>query len=69
MYCMTKGDYKSLLRYRALAVDICHQLGLHEKQEQAASNPLEGETQKKVFWCQYVLDRYAHFRLDIPYSC
>ncbi|KAJ5082406.1 hypothetical protein N7532_011449 [Penicillium argentinense] len=32
MYCMTKGDYRSLLRYRALAVDICHQLALYESQ-------------------------------------
>lgn len=57
MYCMIKSDYKSLLRYRALAVDICHQLGLHESQDEAAFNPLDGETRKKVFWCQYVLDR------------
>lgn len=58
MYCMTKGDYRSLLRYRALGVDICHQLELHQAQENLASNTLEGETRKKVFWCQYALDRY-----------
>lgn len=55
---MTKGDYRSLLRYRALSVDICHQMGLYQSQENVASNPLEGETRKKVFWCQYVMDRY-----------
>lgn len=55
---MTKSDYRSLLRYRALAVDICHQLGLHQNQENVTANPLESETRKKVFWCQYVLDRY-----------
>lgn len=66
IYCMTKGDYRSLLRYRALAVDVCHQLGLYEAQEQTTSNPLEGETRKKVFWCQYVLDRYANPRIQIP---
>ena len=65
MYCMTKGDYKSLLRYRALAVDICHQLGLHEAQEQTSYNPLEKETRKKVFWCQYSLDRYAFHSIEI----
>jgi hypothetical protein len=27
---MTKGDYRSMLRYRALAVDICHQLDPQE---------------------------------------
>lgn len=70
MYCMTKSDYKSLLRYRALAVDICHQLGLHESQEEAAYNPLDGETRKKVFWCQYVLDRYAILQIQfLPDLC
>lgn len=58
---MTKGDYRSLLRYRALAVDICHQLGLNQAQENLALSPLEGETRKKVFWCQYTLDRYESF--------
>lgn len=60
VYCMTKGDCRSLLRYRALAVDICHQLGLYQSQQNAAFNPLEGETRKKVFWCQYMLDRYVN---------
>jgi hypothetical protein len=59
MYYITKSDYRSLLRYRALAVDICHQMGLYEQQERLALNPLEGETRKKLLWCQYVLDRYA----------
>lgn len=57
---MTKGDFRSLLRYRALAVDICHQLGLHQSQQDPALSPLEGETRKKVFWCQYTLDRYVN---------
>lgn len=58
IYCMTKADYSSLLRYRGLAVGICHQLRLHQSQKHIA-NPLVGETRKKVFWCQYVLDRYV----------
>jgi hypothetical protein len=58
IYCMTKGDYRTLLRYRALGVDICHQLSLHENLE-TSTNPLEDETRKKVFWSQYVLDRYV----------
>lgn len=66
MYCMIKSDYKSLLRYRALAVDICHQLGLHESQDEAAFNPLDGETRKKVFWCQYVLDRFCSALTGMP---
>lgn len=58
IYCMTKADYTSLLRYRGLAVGICHQLRLHQSQKHI-SNVLVGETRKKVFWCQYVLDRYV----------
>jgi hypothetical protein len=66
MYCITRSDYRSLLRYRALAVDICHQMGLYEPQENLALSPLEGETRKKVFWCQYVLDRFCSASTGIP---
>ncbi|KAJ5204625.1 uncharacterized protein N7498_005504, partial [Penicillium cinerascens] len=66
IYCMTKADYNSLLRYRALAVDICHQLDLHQNQEDSSFNPLEGETRKKVFWCQYVLDRFSSALTGMP---
>ncbi|KGO72672.1 Transcription factor, fungi [Penicillium italicum] len=65
IYCMTKGDYRSLLRYRALGVDICHQLGMHENQE-SSGNPLEDETRKKVFWSQYVLDRFCSALTGLP---
>jgi hypothetical protein len=66
VYCMTKADYRSLLRYRALGVDICHQLDLHQNLEDTSSNPLEGETRKKVFWCQYVLDRFSSALTGMP---
>ncbi|KAJ5950439.1 Transcription factor [Penicillium vulpinum] len=65
VYCMTKGDYRTLLRYRALGVDICHQLGLHENQE-SSNNPLQDETRKKVFWSQYVLDRFCSALTGLP---
>ncbi|KAJ5301311.1 hypothetical protein PENANT_c023G08168 [Penicillium antarcticum] len=65
IYCMTKGDYRTLLRYRALGVDICHQLGLHENLE-TSTNPLEDETRKKVFWSQYVLDRFCSALTGMP---
>ncbi len=58
---MTKGEHRRLLRYRAIAVDICHQLGLYHNENGAAFNLLETETRKKVFWCQYVLDRFGIF--------
>lgn len=63
IYCMTKADYSGLLRYRGLAVSICHQLRLHQSQKHF-TNPLIGETRKKVFWCQYVMDRYVLFDLS-----
>ncbi|GES59269.1 C6 transcription factor FacB/Cat8 [Aspergillus terreus] len=66
MYCMTKADYTSLLRYRSLAVNLCHQLRLHQSQSRFASNPLMGETRKKVFWCQYLLDRFTAALTGLP---
>lgn len=63
---MTKGDYRSMLRYRALAVDICHQLELHQSQTEPASNQLEAETRKKVFWCQYTVDRFCSVLTGMP---
>ncbi|KAJ5771373.1 uncharacterized protein N7511_003424 [Penicillium nucicola] len=65
IYCMTKGDYRTLLRYRALGVDICHQLSLHDNLE-TSNNPLEDETCKKVFWSQYVLDRFCSALTGMP---
>ena len=61
MYCMTKADYPSLLRYRSLGISVCQQLGLHQSQKNASSSVLAVETRKKVFWCQYVLDRYVTY--------
>lgn len=55
---MSKADYKGLLRYRSLGIGLCHQLRLHQSQKNVSVNPLELESRKKVFWCQYVLDRY-----------
>lgn len=63
---MTKGDYRSLLRYRALAVDICQQLELHQSSGSTSSSPLEEETSKKVFWCQYALDRLSAALTGMP---
>ncbi|PYH48370.1 C6 transcription factor FacB/Cat8 [Aspergillus saccharolyticus JOP 1030-1] len=66
MYCMAKGDYTSLGSYRGYAVTLCHQLRLHQSQKRFASNPLEAETRKKVFWCQYVLDRFTAALTGLP---
>ncbi|KAL4995116.1 fungal-specific transcription factor domain-containing protein [Aspergillus recurvatus] len=66
MYCLTKGDYTSVLRYRGVAVGICHQLKLQKSQKAFSSNPLLAETRKKVFWCQYVLDRLCATLTGLP---
>lgn len=57
IYFLTKGDYQSLLRYRALSIGTIQSLGLDQSQQDFARDPLLHETRKKVFWCQYMLDR------------
>ncbi|KAF5860424.1 hypothetical protein ETB97_001586 [Aspergillus alliaceus] len=66
LYCMTKGDYTGLLRYRGSAVSLCHQLRLHQSQKRFSPNPLVAETRKKVFWCQYVVDRFTAALTGLP---
>ncbi|KAL1862268.1 DNA-binding transcription factor cat8 [Paecilomyces lecythidis] len=66
MYCTAKADYKALSRYRGLAVGLVHQLGLHQSQKRFSMNPLTSETRKKVFWCQYVLDRFSAALTGLP---
>ncbi|KAF7733522.1 Acetate utilization protein FacB-like protein [Penicillium ucsense] len=66
IYCMTKRDYRALLRYRALAADKCHQLGLYHNPGQSEFNHLEAETRKKVFWCQYTMDRFCAALTGMP---
>jgi hypothetical protein len=57
MYCLVKGDYQSLSRYRGLAIGMAQVLGLYQSQTRFALDPLATETRKKVFWCQFILDR------------
>ncbi|KAL5042517.1 hypothetical protein BDW71DRAFT_189833 [Aspergillus fruticulosus] len=66
IYCLTKGDYTSVLRYRGVAVGICHQLKLQKSQKAFSSNPLLAETRKKLFWCQYVVDRLCATLTCLP---
>jgi len=54
---LLKADYTHLLRHRAYAVSICHQLGLHQGHKLNSLPPFEAESRKKVFWCQYALDK------------
>jgi len=54
---MLRADYTHLLRHRGIAVTMCHELGLHQSHKYHSLSPLEAETRKRVFWCQYVLDK------------
>lgn len=58
LYYLLRADYSHLVRHRAIGVSICHQLGLHQNQISQAMTALDSETRKKVFWSQYVLDKY-----------
>ncbi|KMU92103.1 FacB [Coccidioides immitis H538.4] len=66
IYYSLKSDYRTLLRYRSLAVALCLQLGLHQSQKRFSFNPLMSETRKRVFWCQYSLDRFAAALTGLP---
>ncbi|EEA25624.1 DNA-binding transcription factor cat8 [Talaromyces marneffei ATCC 18224] len=66
MYFLTKGDYQSLLRYRALSVGTIQSLGLDQSQQDFVRDPLLHETRKKVFWCQYMLDRFTATMTGLP---
>lgn len=59
LYYLLKADYSYCARYRAIAVSICHEMDLHRIQKYCWLNCLELETRKKIFWCQYTLDKYA----------
>lgn len=55
---LLKADHPHLLRHRGYAVSMCHQLGLHQGHKVSGST-LEAECRKRVFWCQYTLDKYV----------
>lgn len=54
---LLKADYSRVACHAATSVSLCHQLGLHGNQNHQAVTGLESETRKKVFWCQYALDK------------
>jgi len=54
---LLRADYTRLSRHRGVAVGMCHELGLHQGHKYHTLPPFEAETRKKVFWCQYVLDK------------
>jgi hypothetical protein len=54
-----RADYTHLARHRGIAITMCHELGLHQGHKYHSLSPLEAESKKKAFWCQYVLDKYV----------
>lgn len=56
IYCISKGDYNKLLRYKGIAIGLSHRLGLHQSQKRFSLGALTSETRRKVFWTLYSLD-------------
>jgi hypothetical protein len=54
---LLRADYTNLARQRGVSVGMCHELGLHQAHRYHTLSTFESETRKKVFWCQYVLDK------------
>ncbi|KAL6247856.1 DNA-binding transcription factor cat8 [Rhinocladiella similis] len=63
---LLRADSTHLLRHRGIAVTMCHELGLHQGHKYQSLSPLESETRKKVFWCQYVLDKFTSATTGTP---
>ncbi|KIV97697.1 hypothetical protein PV10_01410 [Exophiala mesophila] len=63
---LLRADHTHLTRHRSIAVSMCHELGLHQDHKYHNLSPLEAETKKKVFWAQYVLDKFASATTGTP---
>ena len=59
LFYLLEADYTHGAQHRAIAVSMCHQMGLRHSQKHYVINSLELETRKKVLWCQYALDKYV----------
>jgi hypothetical protein len=56
IYCINKADYKKLLYYTGIAVNLSYRLGLHQNQKRFSLGTLTHELRKRVFWTLYTLD-------------
>lgn len=66
VYCLLKGDYSPVLKYKGLAVALSQRLGLHQSQKRFALGALTSETRKKVFWSLYTVDCLSAAHLGLP---
>jgi hypothetical protein len=63
---LLRGDYTQMMRHRGIAVGMCYELGLHQGHKYHTLGVFDAETGKKVFWCQYVLDKFASTATGSP---
>lgn len=63
---LLRGDYTQLSRHRGIAVGMCHQLGLHQGHKYHTLGVFDAETRRKVFWCQYTLDKFTSAATGSP---
>jgi len=63
---LLRGDYTQLSRHRGIAVGMCHELGLHQAHKYHTLGVFDAEVHRKVFWCQYVLDKFASAATGSP---
>lgn len=63
---LLRGDYAQLLRHRGIAIAMCHQLGLHQGHKYHAYGVFDAEVRRKVFWCQYTLDKFTSAATGSP---
>lgn len=54
LYCIRKGDYPNLTRYRSLAVEASRRL--HLQKRSSGSSYIANELRRRVFWTLYTLD-------------
>ncbi|KAF2628359.1 hypothetical protein BU25DRAFT_409924 [Macroventuria anomochaeta] len=66
IYCLLKGDYSRVLKYKGLAIGLSQRLGLHQLQKRFALGALTSETRKKVFWSLYTVDCLSAAHLGLP---
>ena len=66
LYYLLKADYPHLTQHRAISVAMCHQLGLHQGHRYKGLPVLESESRKKVFWSQYVVDKFTSAATGSP---
>ena len=63
---LLRADYTHLARHRGIAVGMCHELGLHQSHRYHSLSTFDAESYKRVFWCQYVLDKFTSSTTGAP---